>query len=106
MKKSAHRFWGLPQFGLFHQPDDERRVGLSTIRAEVLATLGDCHCDRSQHLANRVMRARTPDDLWTLRSDIHQCISQTYTQSEASSRINRLAPLFKGWVPASQLGLI
>ena len=47
--------------------------------------------------------ARTPADLWALRSDLHQCIAQVHTESVAAQRINDMASIFQGWVPAAQL---
>ncbi len=102
MKKSFQAFSSLIGTRMFGASDEQSRLELPAIQQEMLATLQDCPCDRSGQLEQRIQSARTPADLWMLRSDVHQCISQTYTQTEASARINSLAPLFKGWVPDSQ----
>jgi hypothetical protein len=106
MKLSLHHFWNRVGADLLCRTDRTERVGLSAIRPKFLATLSDCECDRSQRLAQRIMKAHSADELWALRGDIHQCIAQAYTQSEASARINSLAPLFRGWLPEGRLAPI
>ncbi|MBW8723242.1 MAG: hypothetical protein JF626_15720 [Polaromonas sp.] len=58
---------------------------------------------RSQRVLYKISVAHTPSELWMLRSDLHQCISQAHTQSEAAERINSLIDVFAGWLPASQI---
>jgi len=79
------------------------RVPVEQIRESLLALLHDCRDMRTQRLIYKVNVAKTPADLWLLRSDLHQCIAQTHSQSEAAERINSLIDVFEGWLPAGQL---
>ena len=79
------------------------RVPIDQIRESLLALLHDCSDMRTQRLIYKIKVAKTPADLWLLRSDLHQCIAQTHTQSEAAERINSLIEVFEGWLPAGQL---
>ncbi|MFS2032541.1 hypothetical protein ACEN8I_00815 [Polaromonas sp. CT11-55] len=79
------------------------RVPVEQIRESLLALLHDCRDMRTQRLIYKVNVAKTPADLWLLRSDLHQCIAQTHSQSEAAERINSLIEVFEGWLPAGQL---
>ena len=79
------------------------RVPIEQIRESLLALLHDCRDMRTQRLIYQIKVAKTPSDLWLLRSDLHQCIAQTHSQSEAAERINSLIEVFEGWLPADQL---
>lgn len=79
------------------------RVPVEQIRESLLALLHDCRDMRTQRLIYKVNVAKTPAELWLLRSDLHQCIAQTHSQSEAAERINSLIEVFEGWLPAGQL---
>lgn len=69
--------------------------------------LGDCvsDCDgtSAQRLRNRIEQARTPQELWLLRNDAYQLISQRHNQQVAAERINALMTTFEGWVDPKQL---
>lgn len=87
-------------------PDSRRpanRVPIDQIRESLLALLHDCSDMRTQRLIYSIKVAKAPSDLWLLRSDLHQCIAQTHSQSEAAERINSLIEVFEGWLPADQL---
>lgn len=79
------------------------RVPIEQIRESLLALLHDCRDMRTQRIIYQIKVAKTPADLWLLRSDLHQCIAQTHSQSEAAERINSLIEVFEGWLPAGQL---
>ena len=79
------------------------RVPLEQVRESLLALLHDCRDMRSQRVIYRINMAKTPAELWLLRSDLHQCIAQAHSQSEAAERINSLIEVFEGWLPAGQL---
>lgn len=79
---------------------------IEQIRSGLEAALHDCSGIRTQRMNYRIKAARTPADLWLLRSDLHQCIAQAHSQAVAAERINHLIPFFAGWVPARQLILI
>lgn len=82
---------------------DDKRLSLENIRHTFHTALHDCKNMGAQRLIYRINVAPTASDLWLLRSDVHQCIAQTHSQSEAAKRINALIPAFDGWLPASQL---
>lgn len=79
------------------------RLPIGQIRESLQTLLHDCKDMRSQRVLYKINAAQTPSELWMLRSDLHQCISQAHTQSEAAERINSLIDVFEGWLPAGQL---
>ena len=62
----------------------------------------DCSGTPAHRLGHKINVCRTASDLWLLRRDLYQCISQEHTQGVAAESINRLIPAFEGWLPASQ----
>ncbi|RYG10135.1 MAG: hypothetical protein EON92_13285 [Burkholderiales bacterium] len=80
-----------------------RRLPLDEVRTALQATLHDCRDMRAQRIVYKINVAKTGADLWLLRSDLYQCISQTHNQAEAVKRINGLLTVFEGWVPARSL---
>jgi hypothetical protein len=79
------------------------RRPVEQIRESLQTLLDDCQDMRSQRVLYKIRVAQTPSELWLLRSDLHQCISQNHTQTEAADRINSLIEVFEGWLPAGQL---
>jgi hypothetical protein len=79
------------------------RRPVEQIRDSLQTLLDDCQDMRSQRVLYKIRVAQTPSELWLLRSDLHQCISQAHTQTEAADRINSLIEVFEGWLPAGQL---
>ena len=79
------------------------RLPIEQIRESLQTLLHDCKDMRSQRVLYKISMAQTPADLWLLRSDLHQCIAQTHSQTEAAERINTLIEVFEGWLPAGQL---
>jgi len=65
------------------------RVPIDQIRESLLALLHDCSDMRTQRLIYKIKVAKTPADLWLLRSDLPQCIAQTHGQSEAAAACHR-----------------
>lgn len=97
------RFFGITvpdSAAVYKQP---HRRPLDEVRAILQGTLHDCRDLRAQRLIYKINAAKTGSDLWLLRSDLYQCISQTHNQTEAVRRINELVPVFEGWVPACNL---
>jgi hypothetical protein len=82
---------------------DNNRLPIEQIRESLQAVLHDCKDMRTQRVIYKINIARTPADLWLLRSDLHQCIAKVHSQTEAAERVNSLIHVFEGWVPASQL---
>jgi len=97
------RFFGVaaPAFSDSGRPVN--RLPIEQIRENLQALLHDCRCMRSQRVIYKINVAQTPAELWLLRSDLHQCIAQTHSQTEAAERINSLLDVFEGWLPAGQL---
>ena len=87
----------------YNSKAQEKRLPIEDIRHIFHKALHDCKNMGAQRLIYKINTAPTPSDLWLLRSDVHQCIAQTHSQSEAVERINALIPAFDGWLPASQL---
>jgi len=79
------------------------KLTLVQIQQALHAAVCDCTDIRAQRVNYKIDQAKTPADLWALRSDLHQCIAQVHSERVAASRINDLAGLFEGWLPASQL---
>ncbi|HEY9094930.1 MAG TPA: hypothetical protein VIN35_04225 [Hydrogenophaga sp.] len=76
---------------------------LQAIRAAMSSCLDDCEGLQAQRLQLKIAAAKTAQDLWMLRNDAYQLISQQHSQSEAVSRINHLIDAFEGWVDPRQL---
>ncbi len=82
---------------------NRRQLPIEQIRRSLHSTLEDCKDIRAQRMMFKINAAKTPMELWMLRSDLHQCISQMHSQRVAVERINGLVDVFEGWVPPSQL---
>ena len=97
------RFFGHTMPHLHMPFMGDHRVPVDQIKQQVRALLSDCSDKRAQRVGYRISGAMTADELWQIRSELHQCISQLHSQTEAARRINSLLPTFTGWVPARQL---
>ena len=99
MKTALRRIFGAPA----PKPLSVARAPLSTIQLSLREALCGCQGVRADRLLYKIDLAKTPAELWALRSDLHQCIAQVHTESVAAERINDLISVFAGWVPAAQL---
>jgi hypothetical protein len=79
------------------------RLSVEQIQESLRTLLHDCEDPRTPRVIYKISLAKTPSDLWLLRSDLHQCIAHAHSQTEAAERINGLIGVFEGWLPASQL---
>ncbi|MET0311080.1 MAG: hypothetical protein ABW051_03460 [Burkholderiaceae bacterium] len=79
------------------------RLPVPALRERMAGMLVDCNDLVSQRVALKLHVARTPQELWMLRSDVYSCIAQAHNQDEARQRINDLLPGFEGWLPERQL---
>lgn len=79
------------------------RLPVPALRERMAAMLADCDDLASQRVALKLHIARTPQELWMLRSDVYSCIAQAHNQAEARERINGILPGFEGWLPQRQL---
>lgn len=76
---------------------------LQPIRSALLACVQDCEGIQAQRLHLKIGSAATAQDLWMLRNDAFQVISQQHSQAAAAERINQLMHAFEGWVEPRQL---
>jgi hypothetical protein len=76
---------------------------LQIIRSAMTSCMNDCEGIPAQRLHLKIGAAKTAQDLWMLRNDAYQVISQQHSQTEAASRINHLMDAFDGWVEPRQL---
>ena len=81
----------------------KQKPSMAQIQQALHAAVSDCHDVRGQRTRYKIDIAKTPAELWALRSDLHQCIAQLHSERVAAARINDLAVMFEGWIPASQL---
>ena len=88
------------------QPAAPAPAPLTEVRQRLEMTVQDCQGASAQRLTYKINSAETAIDLWLLRSDLYQCISQVHGQAEADRRINALLDIFSGWMPANQLSQI
>lgn len=99
MNMVLQRIFGKPT------PKPQPAIGLplADIQLSLREALVGCHGVRADRLLYKIDVAKTPADLWALRSDLHQCIAQVHTEGVAAYRINGLTAVFAGWIPAAQL---
>jgi hypothetical protein len=76
---------------------------LERIKMHMKHALADCEGPECEKLHYKLDAARSANDLWQLRSDLHQLISRLHSQQEAARRINHLLPCFAHWLPPHQL---
>lgn len=76
---------------------------LATIRQALLSSIEDCISLPAQRLRLKIDNAKTPQELWMLRNDAYQLISQRHNQSIAAERINALIRAFEGSLARKQL---
>lgn len=76
---------------------------LAMIRNQLMRSVADCTTQAAQRLRKKIDQARTAQELWMLRNDAYQLISQQHNQSVAAERINALIECFEGWLEPKQL---
>ena len=79
---------------------------MQRVRSALLQCVEDCEGGQVARLRLQVEKARTAQELWLLRNDAYQVVSQHHNQCVAAERINKLLPLFNGLVAPSQLSKI
>jgi hypothetical protein len=79
------------------------RASLSKIKLHTELSFQDISSVKSDRLRLKIRSARDVNEVWMLRSDVHQMIAREINQQEAALRINALMPLFEGWIPAKAL---
>jgi hypothetical protein len=76
---------------------------LQTIRTALLQCVNDCDNVQAHRLRTKITQAKTAQELWMLRNDAYQLISQQTSQAVAAERINNLISVFDGWLEPRQL---
>ncbi len=75
-------------------------------RMEEAANGCDSQVAQARNFQYKLLMARTPEQMWLLRSDLYSLISLAFTQQEAARRVNGLLPCFEGWIAERQLSAI
>lgn len=76
---------------------------LAGIRRQLLCAIEDCLDQPALRVRTKIESARSAQELWMLRNDAFQLISQQHNQSVAAERINALIQFFEGWLEPKQL---
>ena len=76
---------------------------LQSIRTALLQCIEDCDNPSTQRLRHKIEQAKSAQELWLLRNDAYQLISQQTSQAVAAERINALITHFEGWLETRQL---
>ena len=76
---------------------------LQSIRLALLQCITDCDNVPAHRLRHKIGQAKSAQELWLLRNDAYQLISQQHDQSIAADRINTLIQFFEGWLEPKQL---
>lgn len=72
-------------------------------RAALLDCIADCDNLPAKRLRHQIESAKTGQELWLLRNDAYQLISQRHSQTVAAERINGLLRCFEAFIDARQL---
>ncbi len=80
-----------------------RLKDLQPIRSALLQCIIDCDNVPALRLRHKIGQAKTAQELWLLRNDAYQLISQQTSQTVAAERINALITHFDGWLEPRQL---
>lgn len=75
---------------------------LARIRRVMGEQVLDCDLRAARRVRAHLETAATPMQLWLLRAEIYQAVADEFGQPEAMRRVERLAPLFDGLLPARQ----
>lgn len=76
---------------------------LQAIRVALLGCIADFDSVPARRLSHKIINAESVQELWLLRNDAYQLISQQTSQTVAAERINALMSTFEGWVEPRQL---
>jgi len=76
---------------------------LQNIRTELLQCIADCEGLPAVRLRHKIDTAKSGQELWLLRNDAYQLVSQRHTQAVAAERINALINSFHGVLDSRQL---
>ncbi|HPK33630.1 hypothetical protein [Ottowia sp.] len=71
---------------------------LDEMRSALIEQVIDCDPKQTRHVRLGVKTARSVQQLWLLRSEVYQVVSNEFGQHEAERRISDLAPMFERFV--------
>lgn len=80
-----------------------RKADLATIRKALLLCMEECSSATALRLRSKIAHAQSPQELWMLRNDAYQLISQRHDQAIAAERINGLIQVFEGCLEPKQI---
>ena len=80
-----------------------QKLPMAQLQQALRDAVHDCSDEHAKRVRYKIDKAQTPSELWALRSDMHQCFARFHSERVAMARINDVAMLFTGWIPASQL---
>lgn len=86
------RFWVLAPSPTEAAPPINR---LPQVRADFLACLDGASGNEACALSLRIERASSLRELWHLRTSLFDCVARHYSQTEAQTRLRRLAHHFE-----------
>ena len=92
-----------PWQAAMHPPGGRR---LQRTKADFVAALKDIASPQARQLADRVHTARSPRELWHLRSAVFQLVSLAHSQREAQVRLEALNRHFPTRAPRSGFGAL
>lgn len=76
---------------------------LQPIQTALLQCIADCDNVSTHRMRHKIEQAKSAQELWLLRNDAYQLISQHTSQAVAAERINALINHFEGWLEPRQL---
>lgn len=85
------------------EPTGPAPLDIGEIRERILAAMRDCDGPYLPRVRQCIVAARSVQELWQLRCEVHQVIAHAHAESEATRRLCALAPSFQGWVPERAL---
>ncbi len=103
MITSLARIFGVNMASHQRSPRTASLKDLARIRHQLMRCVADCTSQTAQRLRSKIEQARSAQELWLLRNDAFQVISQQHNQSVAAERIDALIHCFEGWLEPKQL---
>ena len=79
---------------------------LQRARSALLQCIADCDSLPARRLRHQIETTQSGQELWLLRNDAYQLISQRHSQAVATDRINGLIHCFEAFIDPRQLGRI
>ena len=84
-------------------PREADSAELAKIRAAMVEHIIDCELRTVRRVRIQLENAQSAMQLWLLRSEVYQAVSEKFGQAAAAERVAALKPLFRRFVPEKQL---